>query len=172
MAAKRPRTGTSGTPAVAALVAAGVHFEPRHYEHDPAARSFGAEAAAELGVDPARVLKTLVVQTDLPADKGLIVAVVPVSGQLDLKALAREIGCKTAVLADPEVAARVTGYLVGGISPIGQKRSLRTVVDVSALRQDTVLVSGGRRGLDVELAPTDLVALTNAVIGPIAKDFA
>ncbi|NNG40976.1 Cys-tRNA(Pro) deacylase [Flexivirga sp. ID2601S] len=168
MAVRKNHADASSTPAIAALRSAGVHFELRAYEHDPDMRSFGAEAAAELGVEPDRVFKTLVVQTDRTADKGLVVAVVPVAGQLDLKALAREIGCKKAALADPALAARVTGYLVGGISPIGQKRRLHTVVDEGALRHPTILVSGGRRGLDVALSPADLIAVTGAVTGTIA----
>lgn len=115
------------------------------------------------------MFKTLVAQTDRAADKGLVVAAVPVDKQLDLKALARELGCKRAALADPAVAERTTGYLVGGISPLGQKRALRTVVDESALSCETVLVSGGRRGLDVELAPADLLRLTDASAASIAR---
>lgn len=108
-------------------------------------------------------------QTDLPADRGLVVAVVPVAGQLDLKALAAAVGAKRASMADPGLAERTTGYVVGGISPLGQKRPLRTVVDESALTHESVLVSGGRRGLDVELAPADLVALTSASVSAVQR---
>lgn len=108
-------------------------------------------------------------QTDLPADRGLVVAVVPVAGQLDLKALAVAVGAKRASMADPGLAERTTGYVVGGISPLGQKRPLRTVVDESALTHESVLVSGGRRGLDVELSPADLVALTSATSALIGR---
>jgi Cys-tRNA(Pro)/Cys-tRNA(Cys) deacylase len=132
--------------------------------HDPRAESFGLEAAEALGVEPARVFKTLLAE----ADGRLVVGIVPVFARLDLKALARAVGARKASMADPSVAQRATGYVVGGISPLGQKRPHPTVVDASALDHPTVLVSGGRRGLDVELAPADLVALTSAVTAPIA----
>ena len=118
-----------------------------------------------LGVDPARVFKTLLADVD----GRLTVAVVPVAGRLDLKALARALGGRKAAMADPAAAERATGYVVGGISPLGQKRAHPTVVDSSALDHETVLVSGGRRGLDVELAPTDLVRLTDATTAVIAQ---
>jgi len=149
---------------VVALQRAGVDHTLRPYRHDPRADSYGLEAAQLLGVDPARVLKTLVAE----ADGRLVVAVVPVSQRLDLKALARAAGARRATMADPAVAERATGYVVGGISPLGQKRPHPTVVDVSALDHDTVLVSGGRRGLDVELAPADLLRLTGATTAAIA----
>ncbi|WP_148614707.1 Cys-tRNA(Pro) deacylase [Nocardioides rubriscoriae] len=161
MARKQP----AGTPATLALVRAGVAFEVREYPHDPRVTSYGAEAAQALGVDPARVFKTLL--TDV--DGRLVVGVVPVTGQLDLKALARAVGGRKAQLADPAAAERATGYVVGGISPLGQKRAHPTVVDESALEHPTVLVSGGRRGLDLELAPQDLVALTAAATAAIAR---
>lgn len=153
------------TPAVLALRRAGVAFELRPYTHDPTVRSYGAQAAAALGVAPQRVLKTLMVLVDGTPT----VAVVPVSGALDLKALAAVLGAKRAELADVTAAQRLTGYVVGGISPLGQRRALPTVVDDSALRHGTVLVSAGRRGLDVELAPDDLVALTAAITAAIAR---
>jgi Cys-tRNA(Pro)/Cys-tRNA(Cys) deacylase len=127
--------------------------------------SFGAEAADALGVDVARVYKTLVAQVD----EELWVAVVPVPAQLDLKALAAAAGGKRATLADPGAAERATGYVVGGISPLGQRKRLRTVVDATALDHPTVFVSGGRRGLDVELTATDLIQLTNARTAPISR---
>ena len=151
------------------LTRAGAAFSIHEFEHDRGATSFGREAAQALGVAPRRVFKTLVAQTDRAADKGLVVAVVPVDSQLDLKALARELGCKRVALADPAVAERTTGYLVGGISPLGQKRRLETVVDESALCFDTILVSGGRRGLDVELAPADLLRLVDGHTSAIAR---
>lgn len=166
---RKGRQTAGGTPAVRALEASGTPFVLRSYEHDPAAPSYGLEAAEVLGVDPGRVLKTLLAQTDLPRDHGLVVAVVPVAGQLDLKALAAAVGAKRASMADPGLAERTTGYVVGGISPLGQKRPLRTVVDESALTHESVLVSGGRRGLDVELAPADLVALTSASVSAVKR---
>lgn len=154
-----------GTAATTALTRAGVAHRLHAYAHDPRAASYGLEAAELLGLDPGRVFKTLLVA----ADSRLAVAIVPVDRQLDLKALAAAVGAKRAVLAEPADAERATGYVVGGISPIGQKRRLPTVLDATALTQDTVLVSGGRRGLDVELAPADLVAMTAASVAPIAR---
>jgi Cys-tRNA(Pro)/Cys-tRNA(Cys) deacylase len=154
------------TPATVALVAAGIHFVEHAYAHDPANRNFGDEAATALGLDPQRVFKTLM--TDV--DGRLVVAIVPVTGKLDLGALAAAVHGKRAALADPVVAERKTGYLVGGISPMGQKSLLPTVLDETAELFDTVFVSGGRRGFDVELAPADLIAVTAATIAPIARD--
>src|SRR6185436_4950118 len=129
------------------------------YEHDPKAVSYGREAADKRGVDPARVYKTLVVDVD----GALTVAIVPVEAQLDLKALG-----KRASMADPKLAERTTGYVAGGISPLGQRRSLPTVIDESALVFETIHVSAGRRGLELELAPPDLVALTGGRTSRIA----
>lgn len=140
------------TPAVAAAERAGIRFVVHEYEHDDGA-PFGEEAAARLGLDPARVLKTLVVDRD----GRLTVAILPVSAQLDLRALG-----KRSALAPAAAAERATGYVLGGISPLGQRRRLPTLLDESALAFDTVFVSGGRRGLELELAPADLVALTGA----------
>lgn len=140
------------------------------YAHDPSAPSYGMEAAELLGVAPQRVFKTLLAQTELPRDHGLVVAVVPVHRQLDLKALAAVVGAKKATMARPEDAERASGYVVGGISPIGQKRPMRTIIDRSALEHETVLVSGGRRGLDIELRPTDLATITDADVADIARD--
>lgn len=154
-----------GTPATAALAAAGVPHEVLPYEHDPSSRSYGEEAAAALGVPSERVLKTLLARVD---DR-LVVAVVPVSGALDLKALAAAVSGKRAVMAEPAEAERATGYVVGGISPLGQRRRLPTVVDEAATAYDRVLVSGGRRGLDVALAPADLVRLTGAAVAAISR---
>lgn len=160
MKAKKPQ----GTPALKALEAGGVTFRLHEYEHDPRAANFGTEAAEALGFAPERVFKTL-----LAADgKDLVVGVVPVTGRLNLKSLAHAAGIKKLEMADPHVAERSTGMVVGGISPIGQKRRLPTVLDDSALAFDTILVSGGRRGLDIELAPADLVALTDATLATIS----
>ncbi|QDB79994.1 Cys-tRNA(Pro) deacylase [Georgenia wutianyii] len=153
------RNRPTGTPALRALGAAEVAHTVREYAHDPRSElSYGLEAAHALGVDPARVLKTLVADVD----GRLVVAVVPVSGELDLKALAAAVGGKRAVMADKAAAERATGYVVGGISPLGQRQRLPVVVDSTALDHATVLVSAGRRGVDVELAPADLLALTGA----------
>ncbi len=137
----------------------------RAYDHDPAATSYGTEAAEALGVEPARVFKTLLVQ----GERELSVGIVPVDGQLDLKAMAAALGLKRVSMAEVATAQRVTGYVVGGISPIGQKRSLATVLDASAEQHDTILVSGGRRGLDLELAPSDLLAVTRGAVAGIAR---
>jgi len=159
------RRSPGGTPATVALTAAGVTFSLREYDHDPRAQSYGLEAAEALGLDPARVFKTLLASVD----GWLAVAVVPVAGQLDLKALARALGGDKAVMAEPAAAQRATGYVVGGISPVGQKRQHPTVVDDSALAHETVFVSGGRRGLDLEIEPADLVRVTDAVVAPIRR---
>ena len=155
----------AGTPATVALTRAKVPFTEHAYAHDPGAGSYGLEAAAALGVAPERVFKTLLSRVD----GTLTVAVVPVSGQLDLKALAAAVGGKRAEMADPKDAERVTGYVVGGISPIGQRKALPTVVDATASGFATVFVSGGRRGLDIELGPADLVRVTRATVAPIGR---
>ncbi|MBE7324024.1 Cys-tRNA(Pro) deacylase [Nocardioides sp. Y6] len=169
MAKKQARTQGSGTPAIEVLTAAGVAHTLRPYTHDPRAVSYGLEAAEALGVAPARVFKTLVVDTATGGRPALAVGVVPVSRQLDLKAVAAALGAKRAVMADPAVASRSSGYVVGGISPLGQRTPLPTVIDVSARDHATVLVSAGRRGLDVELAPTDLAALLDATWAEISR---
>lgn len=159
------KNAAQGTPATAALTAAGVPFVLHPYTHDPSAASYGAEAAEVLGIDPARVFKTLMVEVE----GKLAVGIVPVSGTLDLKAFAAAMGSKKAAMADPAAAQRRTGYVLGGISPLGQRLYSPTVLDSSALGLDTLLVSGGKRGLDIELAPADLVRLTQAVTAPISS---
>ncbi|MEV7972318.1 Cys-tRNA(Pro) deacylase [Cellulomonas sp. NPDC089187] len=163
----RAKHTPSGTPALVALTAADVPHTAHAYEHDPASTlGYGLEAATALGVEPERVFKTLMASVD----GALTVAVVPVTGTLDLKALAQAAGGKKATMADPATAERATGYVVGGISPLGQKTAHPTVLDESIWLFDTVYVSGGRRGLDVELAPEDLVRLTSATVAPVARD--
>ncbi|WP_367136040.1 MULTISPECIES: Cys-tRNA(Pro) deacylase [Streptomyces] len=162
--ARKQRSGS--TPAIVALEKAGTAFSVHSYDHDPAVASYGTEAAEALGRDPAQVFKTLVAEVD----GALTVAVVPVSGSLDLKALAAAVGGKRAAMADPAAAERTTGYVRGGISPLGQRRRLPTALDASARSHATICVSAGRRGLEVELAPDDLAALTGAVVAPIARD--
>jgi Cys-tRNA(Pro)/Cys-tRNA(Cys) deacylase len=148
-----------------ALERAGVAFTVHAYDHDPRSASYGLEAADALGLDPGAVFKTLLAEVD----GELVVAVVPVSGQLDLKALASVLGGKRAVMADPAVAERTTGYVVGGISPIGQRKRLRTVVDETATTEPAVYVSGGRRGVDLGLDPADLVRVLDAQVARIGR---
>src|SRR3954447_6317893 len=156
---------SGGTPATVALTAADVPFTVHAYDHDPSHPSYGEEAAEAMGVSPDRVFKTLVADVD----GALTVAVVPVAGSLDLKALATAAGGKRAAMADPALAERTTGYVRGGISPLGQRKRLPTVLDASASTHDTICVSAGRRGLEVELAPADLARLTKAVLAPVAR---
>ena len=160
---------SGGTPATVALERAGVPFVLRPYPHRADVTSYGQEAADALGLDPRRVFKTLVAELTNPgAGSGeLVVAVVPVATTLDLKALAAALGAKRAAMADPAAASRSTGYVLGGISPLGQRSRLRTVLDTSADRYATVLVSAGKRGLQLELAPADLVRATAALRAPI-----
>jgi Cys-tRNA(Pro)/Cys-tRNA(Cys) deacylase len=162
--AKTKQSG-QGTPATVALTKAGLPFTTHAYEHDPAAKSYGLEAAEALGLEAGQVFKTLLVEVD----GKLAVGVVPVDKQLGLKAVAAALSGKKAAMADPAAAERITGYVVGGISPIGQKRQLPTVVDSTATDHDTVYVSGGRRGLDLGLSPTDLISITTARTAPIAR---
>lgn len=152
------------TPAIAALLAAGIEHTLLPYQHDPENTHFGDEAVAALGRAPEQVFKTLMARVD--AD--LVVAVVPVAGALDLKALAGAVGGKKAAMADVADAQRSSGYVAGGISPLGQRKRLRTVIDASAQPQPTICVSAGRRGLQVELSPADLARLTGAPFAPIA----
>lgn len=143
-----------------------MRFHVHEYAHDPDSRSYGEEAAARLGVEAGRVFKTLLAELDSGA---LAVGIVPVSTTLDLKSLAAALGAKRAAMADVAAAERATGYVAGGISPIGQKKRLRTVLDRSALDWETVYVSAGRRGLEIELAPADLVRVTGAVVASIGR---
>ena len=154
----------SGTPATALLTRSKVPFTLHPYEHDPRSQAYGEEAAEALGVDPARIFKTLIAAVE----GRLACAVVPVAARLDLKAFAAALGGKRAEMAEPAAAGRATGYVVGGISPLGQRSKLRVVVDVSASGFATVYVSAGKRGLQVELAPGDLVRVAGAILAPIA----
>ena len=154
------------TPATKLLDKARVAYQLHRYQHDPKAESYGTEAADKLDLDPARVFKTLLTSTD---SGELLVAVVPVSGLLDLKALATAAGVKKLAMADPQAAQRSTGYLLGGISPLGQKKALRTFIDNRARRWETVFVSGGRRGLEIELAADDLATQTRARFADIGR---
>ncbi|MFP5070802.1 Cys-tRNA(Pro) deacylase [Pseudonocardia nantongensis] len=154
-----------GTPATALLAKRQVHHELHTYTHAEGA-GYGAEAAELMGQDPQRVFKTLVALVD----GTMTVGIVPVSAQLDLKALAAAAGGKKAVLAEIADAERATGYVAGGISPLGQRKRLSTVLDVSAREFPTIYCSGGRRGLEIELGPDDLVSLTGATVAPIAAD--
>lgn len=164
--AKKTRNAAGATPAVVALEQAGVPHTLHPYDHDPSSDlGYGLEAARAIGVDPRQVFKTLMADVD----GRLVVGIVPVDRMLDLKALAKAAGGKKAALADAAVAQRVTGYVVGGISPLGQKTRHPTVLDASAEGFDVVYVSGGRRGFDVGLAPADLLRVTGGTTAPIAR---
>ena len=154
----------TGTPATRVAQQAKIDYTLHEYVHDEA--EYGLEAARVLGIDAGRVFKTLVART---ADDRHIVGIVPVAAQLDLKGLAAAVDAKSAEMARPADAQRLTGYVLGGISPLGQKRRLATVLDVSAGEYPTVFVSGGKRGLEIELTPTDLATLTGATLAEIAR---
>lgn len=160
------RDTPGGTPALVILQRSGVDFSVHTYAHDPAAESFGMEAAEALDLDPATVFKTLLAEVDGAST----VAIVPVTGQLDLKGLAAARGGKRARMMDVAAAERMTGYVAGGISPLGQRKALPTVIDASAEGLATVYVSGGQRGLDIGIVPADLLRLTGATYAPIAAD--
>jgi Cys-tRNA(Pro)/Cys-tRNA(Cys) deacylase len=152
--------GAGATPAIVVLEDAGKPYKLHEYTHDPKAESFALECAQALGVSPERVFKTLVAAVD----GALANAIIPASARLNLKALAFAARGKKAELAKPEAAERATGYVVGGISPLGQRRRLRTFVDSTALSQETIFVSAGKRGVQIELAPADLIQLTQAEV--------
>jgi len=153
-----------GTPAILALTAAGVQFRVHEFVSDPAERNYGHTAALALGVELDRVFKTLIATVD---DRNHVVAIVPVSGQLSLKELAAAARGKRAEMCLPEAAERLTGYVVGGISPFGQKRALPVVIDETCVLFDSIFVSGGRRGLDIEIAADDLITVLGATVAPI-----
>ena len=158
------RSKPSGTPALVALQRAGIAHTVHAYNHDPSRHNYGLEAAEALALPPASVFKTLLADVD----GAPVVAIVPVTGQLDLKALASARGAKRARMLDPSDAERLTGYVVGGISPLGQRTALPTVIDSSAADHSVIYVSGGRRGLDIAVAPGDLVSLIGATYAPVA----
>lgn len=153
----------TGTPATTALTKAGIAFALHPYQHNPASRTIGLDAAARLGIDPDRLYKTLVATLD----GALVCAVVPVSGQLSLKALAAALSGRKAAMAEHAAVARATGYVLGGVSPFGQRTRLRTAIDGSAQLWDTVFVSGGRRGLQIEVSPDAVITLTGAVVADL-----
>lgn len=156
------------TPAINAAKQAKIRHQIHQYTHDPNHPSFGEEAAEALGVTPDRVFKTLLVQLDGEAGR-LGVGVVPVAAKLDLKAVAAALGAKKAAMAESRAAERATGYVLGGISPLGQRKRLSTVIDQSAAGFETLFVSAGRRGLEIELAPGDLIRMLGAKVAPIAR---
>lgn len=154
------------TPGIDAARKAGIFHTIHEYEHDSASAGYGDEAAEKLGIDPARVFKTLVVLVD---GKNLVVGLVPVTSMLSMKLIAKAAGGKKAVMADPQDVQRRTGYVLGGVSPLGQKTRLQTVIDASAQAFDTIYISAGRRGLEIELAPDDLAHLTGAKLAPLQQ---
>ena len=154
------------TPAINVARKAGIAHRIHEYDHDPAAPSYGLEAAEKLGVDPKRVFKTLVVELD---DGKLAVGIMPVASSLNLKAIAAALGAKRAEMADMAKAERTTGYVAGGISPLGQKKRLPTILDESAAAHSTIFVSAGRRGLEIELSPEDLLKLTGGRSAQITR---
>lgn len=158
--------GAKGTPAMEAAARAGVTVAPHEYEVDHTVQDYGVAVAAAIGHEPNRVFKTLVVEVD---GAFLAVGVIPVAARLDLKALAAAVGGRRAEMADPAKAERLSGYKVGGISPLGQRKQLPTVIDETVELYDTVFVSGGKRGLQIEIAPADLIALTQASVAAIAR---
>ncbi|MFL1404842.1 Cys-tRNA(Pro) deacylase [Marinobacter sp. M1N3S26] len=155
------------TPGIESARKAGIQHTIHQYDHDANGESYGLEAAEKMGVDPARVFKTLVVETD---GGQLVVAIVPVSTSLNLKKIAKAAKAKKAAMADKQKVQRTTGYVLGGVSPLGQKKALTTVIDDTANHFDTLYVSAGRRGLEIELAPADLVKLTNGIFADIRQD--
>ena len=155
------------TPGINAARKAAVPHTVHEYDHDPASESYGIEAAEKTGVDPKRVFKTLVVTID---GKELVVGIVPVSSMLNMKLIARAAKGKKAAMADRQAVERTTGYVLGGVSPLGQKRKLKTFIDDSALGFETVFVSAGRRGLEIELSPRDLATLVNGGFFPLQQE--
>lgn len=156
------------TPAISLLQKANIKFVIHEYKHDAAGNNFGKEAAERLGLDEARIFKTLLVVLHDGKDR-LAVGMVPVGGHLNLKSFARTAGVKSAEMAAVKQAERTTGYLAGGISPLGQKKRLQTIIDTSALQFETIFISAGKRGLQIELAPEDLIHLCDADLAAISR---
>lgn len=154
------------TPAINLAKKKKINFEIHQYDHDPKAASYGEEAAEKLGIALTQVFKTLVVASE---KNDLCVCIVPVSGSLDLKQVAKALGVKKTAMADAKKVQSTTGYVLGGVSPLGQKKQLPTLIDETAENQDTIFVSAGKRGLEIELSPQDLQTLTRAQFAPIAK---
>lgn len=154
------------TPAINTAGKAKINYAVHEYSHDPSGESYGLEAAHKLGIPGERVFKTLVVSH---GSKDFAVGVVPVSAMLNMKLMARVLGAKKAGMAKAQDVERATGYVLGGVSPLGQKKRLKTIVDVSALDYPTIFVSAGRRGLEIELKPQDLISLTNGAFAPICR---
>jgi Cys-tRNA(Pro)/Cys-tRNA(Cys) deacylase len=165
VAGNKPR---ANTPATSLLRERGVEFTVHEFAHTSGDRNYGMAAAKSLGIEPDRVFKTLLATVEGLVAPGVAVGIVPVSGQLSLKDLAHAVGGKRAQMCDPVVAKRVTGYVVGGISPFGQKKLLPTAIDESFHRYDTIFVSGGKRGLEIEVAPGALIDVLNAVVGRLS----
>ena len=161
----------NGTPALVALRAAGVEFVVHEFHHEPGEKNYGLSAAEALGVEPERVFKTLLADLTIAEQSRSeqVVGIVPVSNQLSMRELAAAMGAKRAEMCKPDIAERITGYVVGGISPFGQKKQLRTAIDETCVLFDTIFVSGGKRGLDLEVAPDDLVRVLDAIVAPIAS---
>lgn len=167
--ATKKHAHSTGTPATVLLDRESLPYKLHTYVHAPSASSYGLEAAELLGIEPGKVFKTLLVATGETGAAALAVGIVPVDRSLDLKSMAAALGLKKVVMADPAVAERRTGYVRGGISPLGQRNPSRTVIDDSAMDLRRIYVSGGHRGLEIELAPADLQRLTGAQFAPIAS---
>ena len=163
-------TPKGGTPATVMLSTAGVPFTVHAFHHEPGEKQYGAVAASALGVEPERVFKTLLADLTVEGKVEQVVGIVPVSGQLSLRELAAAMGGKRAEMCKPDLAERLTGYVVGGISPFGQKKRLRTAIDETCILFDTIFVSGGKRGFDIEIAPDVLIDVLDAVVAPIGTD--
>jgi len=153
------------TPAINTATASGINFKVHSYTHNTSNTAYGDEASRKLGINAEQIFKTLVCETQ---DSELVVGIISVSAQLNLKAMASSVNAKKVALADKDKVERITGYVIGGISPLGQKKALRTIIDTPAQQYPTIYISGGRRGLEIELNPCDLVKLANAQFSAIS----